>query len=379
MDKILKGYIFRMYPNDTQRELIHKSFGVSRFIYNHFLEQSKTNKKSAYDYIKELPELMKEYDWLKEVDGCLLRTSIFNLENAITKHYKEKTGMPNFKSKNRSRKSYRTNNIIGTYKNHNYETIKLDLNKRIIKLPKLKEVTIKGYRNLNKIDGKIINATIYQEANKYYVSICVEENIIKSEFIPNNIVGIDLGIKNLVITSDGTIYNNQKYIEKYEKKIKGLNKWLSRTQKGSKNREKVKLKLQITYKKLRNARKYLIHKISKEIVENNDIITTEKLKINQMVKEKMAKKIYDASWYELIRCIEYKSKWKNKKFYQVEEYYPSSQICSHCNYKNKKLKDLNIRKWECPQCKNENDRDINASINILDEGLRKYINELQVN
>ena len=368
-----------MYPTNEQKILINKSFGVSRFIYNYFLNESKTDIKSAYDYIKEIPELINNYEWLKEVDSCLLRTSIFDLDNAITKHYKENRGLPNFKNKNKSRKSYRTNNITSTYKGNNYESIKLDLNKRIIKLPKLKEVKIRGYRNIDKINGRIVNATIYQETNKYYVSVCMEENIIKPEFIPNHIIGINVGIKNLVITSEGIIYNNQKYIEKYEKKIKGLNRWLARTKLGSKNREKVKLKLQIAYKKLRNARKYLIHKISKEIVNNNDIITCEKLKINQMVKSKMAKKIYDASWYELIRCIEYKSKWKNKKFYQVEQYYPSSQICSHCNYKNKEVKNLNIRKWTCPQCNNENDRDINASINIMDEGIKKYINELQVN
>ena len=380
MEKILKGYVFRLYPTKEQLILIEKSIGCSRFIYNYFLNISKEEKINAYNYIKKLPELINEYIWLKEVDSCLLRTSIFNLDNAYQKYFKETKGLPKFKSKTRSRQSYRTNNITRSYKGKTYNSIELDLNKKIIKLPKLKEVSIKGYRNLKQINGKIINATIYKEVNRYYVSICVEEYIIPPIVIPKTIIGIDLGIKNLVITSDGKVYNNQKYITKYEKKIKGLQKWLSRSQKGSKNREKIKLKLTRVYQKLKNARKYLIHQISKEITEENDIIVAEKLKISQMVKNShFSKQIYDASWQELIRCISYKSKWKNKKFYQIDTSYPSSQICSHCGYKNKELKNLNIRNWECPKCQSENERDINASINIMNEGLRKYMDELQFN
>ena len=380
MEKILKGYVFRMYPTQEQKILIEKSIGTSRFIYNHFLSVSKETKINAYEYIKQLPSLIEQYNWLKEVDSCLLRTSIFDLDNAYQKSFKEKKGYPRFKSKVKSRKSYRTNNITSTYKGKTYNSIEIDLDKKIIKLPKLKKIEIKGYRKLNKINGRIINATIYKEVNKYYVSVCVEEYKETLKVVPKTIIGLDLGIKKLVITSDGTIYDNKKYIEKYEKKIKGLQKWLSRSQKESKNREKIKIKLQRAYQKLRNARKYLIHKISKEITEENDIIVTEKLNIEKMVKNSgLAKKIYDASWYELIRCIEYKSKWKNKNFYQVETNYPSSQICNHCSYQNKKVKDLSIRNWECPKCNNQNDRDINASINIMWEGIRKYMDELQFN
>ena len=285
MEKILKGYVFRMYPTEEQKILIEKSIGTSRFIYNHFLSISKGIKINAYDYIKQLPSLTEEYNWLKEVDSCLLRTSIFDLEDAYQKYFKENKGLPKFKSKVKSRKSYRTNNITSTYKGKTYNSIELNLNKRLIKLPKLKEVEIKGYRNINKINGRIINATIYKEANKYYVSVCVEEYKDVTKVIPKTIIGLDLGIKNLVITSDGKIYDNKKYIEKYEKKIKGLQKWLARSQKGSKNREKIKLKIQRAYQKLRNARKYLIHKISKEITEENDIIVTEKLNIEKIVKK----------------------------------------------------------------------------------------------
>ena len=290
---------------------------------------------------------------------------------------------PKFKSKNKTRPSYRTNNITSTYKGKTYNSISIDLEKRIIKLPKLKEVKIKGYRKLKEIKGRIINATIYKEASKYYVSICVEEFINIPYIIPTKIIGIDLGLKDLVITSDGETIENKYIIEKYEKKLKGLNRWLSRSKVGSKNRYKIIKKLQIVYKKLKNARKYLLHSISNKIVKENDIIVTEKLQINKMVQNKnLSKKIYDVSWYELIKQLEYKSKWNNKKFYQIDTYYPSSQICSRCGYQEKKLKDLSIRKWECESCTNINERDINASINIMFEGIKIYmekgINELQV-
>ena len=290
---------------------------------------------------------------------------------------------PKFKSKNKTRPSYRTNNITSTYKGKTYNSISIDLEKRIIKLPKLKEVKIKGYRKLKEIKGRIINATIYKEASKYYVSICVEEFINIPYIIPTKIIGIDLGLKDLVITSDGETIENKHIIEKYEKKLKGLNRWLSRSKVGSKNRYKIIKKLQIVYKKLKNARKYLLHSISNKIVKENDIIVTEKLQINKMVQNKnLSKKIYDVSWYELIKQLEYKSKWNNKKFYQIDTYYPSSQICSRCGYQNKKLKDLSIRKWECESCTNINERDKNASINIMYEGIKIYmekgINELQV-
>ena len=169
LDKQLKGYVFRIYPNRNQKQLIDKSFGVNRFIYNYFLEKSKQEKMSAYEFIKKIPELTKQYEWLKEVDSCLLRTSIFDLDNAYQKYLKKCGEEPKFKSKNKSRNSYRTNNIINKYKSTTYESIKVDLEKRIITLPKLKEIEIRGYRKLKEIKGRIISATIYKEANKYYV------------------------------------------------------------------------------------------------------------------------------------------------------------------------------------------------------------------
>ena len=380
MENIIKGYIFRLYPNLEQQQLIEKSFGCSRFIYNYFLNKYP-NYINAYNCCNELKELTEEYDWLKEVDSCLLRASIFNLDNAF-KRYKSNLGdKPNFKSKNKSKNSYKTNNITSIYKGKTYNSIKIDLQNNIITLPKLKEIKIRGCRKLKEIKGNIKNATIYKEAGKYYVSITVEEVIELPKLIPTKIVGIDLGIKDLIVRSDGIVVGNKKIIEKYERKIKGLNRWLSRCKVGSKNRNKVKLKIQRAYQKLRNARKYFLHKVSKELVNDSDIIVTEKLKIKEMVRSRLSKKIYDASWAELIRQLKYKSLWEGRKLYQIDTYYPSSQMCSRCGYQNKKVKDLSIRKWECPRCLNLNERDYNASVNIMFEGLKIYMKndlELQV-
>ena len=247
---------------------------------------------------------------------------------------------------------------------------------KTITLPKLKDIKIRGYRKTKEIKGRIINATVSREINRYYVSVLYEQEIEIKKLIPRTVVGIDLGVKELVITSYGKKFNNQKYITKYEKKIKNLQKWLSKKQKFSKNYYKVKNKLKEAYKKLKNARKNLIHKITKKIVTENDLIITENLQIKNLIEKKeMSKYISDASLSEIIRQLTYKSKWKNKHFYQIDTYYPSSQICNHCNTRNNEIKDLSIRSWTCKKCNNKNDRDINAAINIMWEGL---INNLKL-
>ena len=202
---ILKGYVFRLYPNKNQEELINKTIGCSRFIYNYFLddkikEYKEIGKsKSAYDQIKLIPSLSKEYPFLKEVDSCALRTSLFNLEDAFKRFYNG-SGYPKFKAR-RVHESYKTNNIKSSYKGNNYNRIKLDLKNKTITLPKLKEVKIRGYRNKEVILGNIKSAVIKKDAGKYYVSVLIEEELIRPAFISTSIIGIDLGIKDLSIRS----------------------------------------------------------------------------------------------------------------------------------------------------------------------------------
>ena len=378
---MLKAYKFRMYPTLEQIQKLNQFIGTSRFIYNTYLykkiQMYKNEHKNynVYEMKKKLKELQQEYEWLKEVDGSILRTTLDDLDKSYDRFYKKQSGYPNYKRKSING-SYRTPCIKGSYKGKEYQNIKIDLEKRTIKLPKISEIKIQGYRNLKEFPEKIYNATISKESNRYYVSICVDEEIKQKEFIPRYIVGIDLGIKDIVVTSDGIKYKNEQNIKKYEKKIKGLQKWISRCEKGSKNRLKVQLKIQRVYQKLKNARKFTLHKISREIVNSNDIIVTEHLKIQNMVKNhNLAKSIIDCSWNELIRQLEYKSKWQNKKFYQIDTYYASSQECNRCGSKNKKVKDLKIREWVCENCGMKHDRDINASINIMFEGVKKYMKE----
>ena len=380
--KQYKGYMFRIYPDIKQQELINKSLGVSRFIYNYFLkfkkkEYEENNKKySCYELIKMLPELNKEYPFLKEVDSCLLRCSIFDLEDAYKRFYKG-DGYPRYKKKG-IRDSYKTNNITSTYKGKIYNSIELNLVNRTIKLPKLGLINIRGYRNKNSIKGTIKSAVVRKQANKYYVSILIEEEIEIPVTKPKTIVGIDLGIKDMVVTSNGIKLDNpnKERLNRLRKRLKGLQKSLSRKMIGSNNRYKLIIKIQRLNQKINNMKKHLIEKLSNIIVRNNDIISLEDLDIKAMYKErKIARKLVDIPLNTLIEKIKWKAHLLGKKVIQINRYYPSSQECNRCGQKNEMVKDLSIRKWECNKCNNLNDRDINASINIMFEGLKKYLKE----
>ena len=376
--KIYKAYKFRLYPTEEQRILIHKTFGCSRFVYNYYLNyQKEKGIQKAYALCKDLKELEKEYEYLKEVDSCALRCSIFDLEDGYKNFFVKRSNYPKFKSKF-ARQSYRTSCIKSTYKGKKYSNIEVDLLTRFIKLPKLGKVKIRGYRNKDKIEGKIINSTIIKETtNKYYVSVSVEEDLLVEKVTPRSIVGIDLGLKDLVVTSDGVKYVNEKIISKYEKRLKRLQRKLSRQVKVSKNYLKTKEKIARIYAKIRNYRKHYLNYIANEIVNEHDIIVTEDLKVKDMFKEKVKafnKRLSDASFSKLCSLIEWKSKIKGKHYYKIDTYYPSSQICSYCGYRNKNIKDLSIREYDCPKCGTHNDRDINASLNILLEGLKLHYN-----
>lgn len=374
--KIYRAYKFRLYPINEQRILIHKTFGCSRFVYNYYLNYQKENGvQKSFDLCKNLKELEKNYEYLKEVESSTLRCSIFDLEDGFNNFFAKRSGYPKFKSKF-ARQSYRTSCIRSTYKDKEYSNIELDLLTRFIKLPKLGKVKIRGYRDKNIIEGRIINATISKDAtNKYYVSVLVEEDILIEKVTPTSIVGIDLGIKDLVITSDGVKYGNKKVLAKYEKKLKRLQRKISRQVKGSKNYLKTKEKIARVHAKIKNYRKHYLNDIANEIVNEHDIIVTESLLVKDMFKDKRKafnKSLSDAAVSTLRSLIEWKCKVKGKFYYKINTYYQSSQICSRCGYKNSKLKDLSIREYDCPKCGSHNDRDINASLNILFEGLKLH-------
>ena len=374
-----KSYRFRFYPNKKQLELINKTFGSSRYVYNYYLDKMKNKGYvSASTNIKDYTSILKyNTPFLQEVDSIVLTKSIFNLDDDYKKLFNKTGGYPKHKSKN-NRNSYNIPSTYKKYKDKEYCNIELDLTNRQIKLPKLKWVKIRGYRNTNNINGKIKNATISREPNgKYYVSILYEMYDKVPIIKPRTIVGIDLGIKKLLTLSDGTVYDNNKYIDKYAKRIKRKQRELSRKEKGSKNYYKCKKELAILYSKLANARKFYTHKITKDITDEYDIITCEQLKTKEMIikgkDNKLSSKINDATFSEIIRQFQYKARYKGKVFYQINTYYPSSQICSRCSAQDKRYKDLTRREYKCLKCNQEIDRDLNASINIMFEGLKLYM------
>ena len=377
--KIHRAYKFRLYPTKEQVVYIRKTFGCTRFVYNYCLDLKRKNKYlTKFDLIKELPKLKKEYPFLKEVDSSSLQNAVTDLMVGFSKQENNQGGYPKFKKKG-EKESFRTNFITSSYKGRVYENIKVDLTRRVIELPKLKEIKIRGYRNLEELTGRILNAIVKEVSTKFYVSLCIEEELELPEKVTNKAVGIDIGVKNLVVTSNKEYYGNPRYLDKYERKIKRLQLELSRKVKGSKNYIKCKKKLEEVYRKLKNARKKTVEKIVSNITRNHDIIIAENLQVMKMLvhnnnHKHLRKEITNATFSEIIRILKYKCLWLNKIFIQISPYYASSQICSRCGNKDTVMKDLRIREYRCSKCGLEIDRDYNASINILNEGLKCYNN-----
>lgn len=364
---MLKAYKYRIYPNEQQKEQIQKTFGCCRFVYNQCLslkiekyknEKLSMSKFDLNNYCNQV--LKKEHEWLKEVDKWSLTNSIYNMDSAYQKFFKEHAGYPKFKSKKNNKKSYKTN-----FANNNIE---VSFEKSKIKLPKLKWIKAEVHRELK---GKIKSVTISQvPSGKYFVSILVE-----TEHIPikptDNMVGIDLGIKDLLITSDGEKIDNIHTTKKYENKLAKEQRKLSHKVKGSKNWNKQRIKVARVHEKISNTRKDYLHKISHKLISENQVIVSEDLAVNNMVKNhNLAKAIQDCGWYELTRQLSYKSDWNNRQYVKIGRFTKSSQPCNVCGYVNIGTKDLSVRKWTCPQCSAEHDRDVNAAKNILNEGLR---------
>lgn len=380
IETIEKGFKYRIYPKDGQIEQIENMFNAKRYVWNYFLNinvHRLNHHKSVLNYNKMsklLTLLKKKKTWLNTCEKSVLQNVLKVQYQTFLKFFKKECGFPKFKSYKENYQSIKMN-----YTNRNIGILEKDIeytssgkfkkqNCRI-KIPKVKQIKIAYSRQY---EGRIVSATLSRDTdNKYYVSLCCVG--IKQQLLEQTgaVVGIDLGIKEFATTSDSEVINNPKFYRKYEQQLIKSQRKLSKRKKGSNNRNKQRLKVNKWHKKITNCRIDFLQKLSTKLIRNYDIICLEDLASGNMMKNhKLAKSIADASFFEFNRQLEYKARWNYKLISRINRFYPSSQLCSNCGTQSNQTKDLGVRIYKCKKCGLEIDRDYNASINILNEGLR---------
>ena len=367
--QILKAYKVRLYPTIDQQVFFAKSFGCVRFIWNKMLSDKIEHYKETKTTLKNYPaQYKKEFEWLQEVDSLALSKVERHLQKAYQSFFKNGTGFPKFKKKGQ-RDSYTTNNQKGT----------VAITNNTVKLPKIGHIKAKLP---NRMNGLIKSATITKTATgQYYASVLVETIVDELPNTQSNI-GIDLGLTDFIVLSDGSKVANPKFLSKLQHKLAREQKILAKRRavaevanrklSDSRNYQKQKFKVAKVYEQITNSRTDFLHKLSFNLIKNHDVIAIEDLNIKGMVKNhKLAKAISDSSWSTFTTMLAYKAQWYGKTLVKIDRWYPSSKTCSGCNHLLTKAElPLSLRSWDCPSCLQTNDRDINASINILNEGLK---------
>lgn len=350
---------YRLYPNREQRTYFAKVFGCVRFVYNKMLEDSSNYYEETGERLRTNPHSYKEeYPFLREADSSALSNAKINLDKAFNHFFKGISQYPTFKSKKDNNFSYTTNFLSNNIR----------IEGSYLRLPKVKLVKIRLHRP---VEGAIRSVTVTKNpSGQYHASILVDREIEKLPETEKEI-GLDMGVLNLLTDSDGNKVQNPKISDKYAKRLAKEQRKLARKEKDSKNREKQRVRLARVYRKISAVRDDFLHKLSRRIVDENQVIVSEDLVIEDIIKDNdFTYDIADACWSKLIGMIEYKSEWYGRTFLKVGKFFPSSQMCSGCWHKNTGIKNISVKRWVCSECGAEHDRDINAAKNILYEGKR---------
>lgn len=358
-----KAYKFRIYPNAEQKVLFAKTFGCVRFIYNRMLADKIKYYEETKQKLNNTPAQYKaEFVWLKEVDSLALANAQMNLQKAYNNFFRSpKTGFPKFKSKHRNRNSYTTNNQKGS----------VSIENGYVKLPKIGLVKLKQHRKIP-VDYRLKSVTISQTpSGKYYASVLFAYGNQVQEKELHHFLGLDFSIHELYYDSNGNAPAYPRHYRKAEKQLAREQRKLSHMQKGSNNRNKQRIKVARLHEKVANQRKDFLHKQSRQITNAYDCVCIEDLNMKAMAQVlNFGKSVSDNSWGMFTTFLKYKLEEQGKRLVKVDKFFASSQICSVCGYKNTETKSLAVRAWNCPQCRTYHDRDVNAAINIRNEGMR---------
>lgn len=360
-----RAYNVRLYPNKQQEVLLGKTFGCCRKVYNCMLEARKKSYEETGTQCRSKPtDFYAEFPFLKEVDSNALTAEVLTLNTAFKNFFERKddgVGFPQFKAKHKDKASYTS---YRTKDNIRVEGRKL-------RLPKVGFVSFRNYEDIDWSARDIKHVTVTRSrAGKYYASILVEESVPKALPTSESEIGIDLGLKEFCVTSDGEAVANPRFLKESETRIADLQRAFSRKQKGSKRREALRLRIAREHEKVANRRKDFLDKLSTRLLRENQTVSVEDLDVREVAEGDHAKSEHDTAWRMFLNKLQYKAEWYGRTIVRVGRWFPSSQLCHCCGFKNALTKDLNVRSWTCPQCGTSHDRDVNAAINILTEGKR---------